>query len=145
MKTIIAYILVVPLSFFASRLGAIIAGGPISFALTWSSAWLRSTISGFVGCIGGVAAAVAAGWFIFKFVVGPGSFTLLPFLASISLLIITMPREFRLAKEKTHLRADFIASGKQALANDIGNQWNMVIGNVFGLVLSAIWFFLLKM
>ena len=142
MKTIIPYILVVPLSFFASRLGEIIAGGPISFAFSTSSAWLRSTLAGIVGCIGGFAAAVAAGWLIFTVAVGPGSFKLLPFLASISLLIIMIPREFRLAKEKTHLRADYIASGKKVLANDIGNQWNMVIGDVCGLVLAVIWFFL---
>jgi len=142
MKTIIAYVLVLPLSFLASRLGALVAGGPTAFALSWTSVWLRSTIGGFVGCVGGGVAAVALGWCVFRWVVGPGSFTLLPFLASVLLLTIAIPKDFRQAKDRAQMRADFQVSGKQLLADEIGNPWSTVVGDVCGLILVAAWFFL---
>lgn len=142
MKTIIAYVLVLPLSFLASRLGALVATMPIAFALVRSSVWLRSTIGGFVGCVVGVAAAVAFGWCVLSWVVGSGSFTLLPFLASVLLLTISVLKDFRQAKERVQMRADFQASGKQLLADEIGNPWSTVVGDVCGLILVAAWFFL---
>jgi len=142
MKTIIAYVLVLPLSFLASRLGAIVATMPISFALVRTSVWLRSTIGGFAGCVVGVAAAVAFGWCVFSWVVGPGSFTLLPFLASVLLLTISIVKDFRQAKERAQMQADFKASGKQSLADEIGNPWSTVVGDVCGLILAVAWFFL---
>lgn len=142
MKIIIAYILVVPFSFLASRLGAIVVGGPIAFALIKASIWLRSTIVGFMGCVGGVVAAVAFGWCVFNWVVGIGSFTLLPFLASLLLLTISIPRNFQQVKERAQMRTDFQASGKQFFANEIGNPWSTVAGDVCGLILAVAWFFL---
>ncbi len=142
MKMIIAYVLVLPLSFLASRLGAIVATMPISFALVRTSVWLRSTIGGFVGCVVGVAAAVALGWCVFSWVVGPRSFTLLPFLASVLLLTISIVKDFRQAKERAQMQADFKVSGKQSLADEIGNPWSTVVGDVCGLILAVVWFFL---
>jgi hypothetical protein len=142
MKTIIAYVLVLPLSFLASRLGAIVATMPIAFALVRTSVWLRSTIGGFIGCVVGVAAAVAFGWCVFSWVVGPGSFTLLPFLVSVLLLTISIPKNFRQTKERAQMRADFQTSGKQLLADEIGNPWSTVVGDVCGLILAVVWFFL---
>jgi len=74
MKTIIAYVLVLPLSYLAFRLGVIVAAAPISFALIKSSVWVRSAIAGVVAGIGGVVAALAFGWCVFNWVVGPGTF-----------------------------------------------------------------------
>lgn len=142
MKTIIAYILVVPLSFLASRVGAIATGGPIAFILSRTSVWLRSTIAGFIGCVGGVIVAVAFGWYVFGWVVGPGSFTFVPFLASVLLVTISIPKDFRQAKNRAQMRANFQASGKQLLVNEIGNPWSTVVGDVCGLILVAAWFFL---
>lgn len=142
MKTIIAYVLVLPLSFLASRLGAIVVTIPISFALIWTSVWFRSTIGGFVGCLVGVATAVAFGWCVFSWIVGPGSFTLLPFLSSVFLLTISIGKDFRQAKEHAQVQANFKASGKQFLAYEIGNPWSTVVGDVCGLILAVVWFFL---
>ena len=145
MKMIITYVLVLPLSFLASRLGAIIAGGPIAFALIKASVWLRSTIAGFVGCVGRVAAAVAVGWCVFSWVVGPGSFKLAPFLASVLLSTILIPKHLLQAQNCAQTRADFQASGEQweqRLADEIGNPWSTVVGDVCGLILAAVWFFL---
>lgn len=142
MKTIIAYFLVLPLAFLASRLGAIVTTMPISFVLVRTSVWLRSTIGGFTGCVVGVAAAVAFGWCVFSWVVGPGSFTLLPFLASVLLLTIYSVKDFRQAQELAQAQADCKASGKQSLADEIGNPWSTVVGDVCGLIIAVAWFFL---
>jgi hypothetical protein len=141
MRTLLAYIVVLPLSFLASRLGAIVAGGPIAFALSRTSVWLRSTIAGFVGCVGGVVAAVVFGWCVFSWVVGPGSFTLAPFLASVLLLTISIPKDFSQAKNRTQTGAELQTSGQRWLANEIGNPWSTVVGDVCGLILATAWFF----
>jgi hypothetical protein len=74
--------------------------------------------------------------------VGPGSFTLLPFLTSLLLLTITIPKNFRQAKAQAQMHADLQASGKQFLADEIGNPWSTVAGDLCGLVLACVWFFL---
>jgi hypothetical protein len=122
-----------------------VAGGPLAFALIRTSVWLRSTIVGFVGGVGGVAAAVAFGWCVFSWVVGPGSFGIAPFLACVLLLTISIPKEFRQARNRAQTRANFQASGEQweqFLSDEIGNPWSTVVGEVCGLILAAAWFFL---
>lgn len=142
MRTLLAYVMVLPLSFLVSRLGAIVAGAPISFALIWASVRLRSTAAGFIGSIGGVAAAVACGWCVFRWVVGPGSFTLAPFLASVLILTISILKDFRHSKGCSKTQTDLQTSGNQWLADQIGNPWITVAGDVCGLILASAWFFL---
>ena len=119
-----------------------VASVPIAFALKRASAWLRSTIGGFVGCVAGVAAAVAFGWFVFNHLVGPGAFTLVPFLASVLILTLSIPRDFRQARQITQQRADLQQPMNQLLASEIGNPWSTVFGDVCGLILAATWFLL---
>ena len=142
MRIILAYVMVLPLSFLMSRLGAIVAGGPIAFALTKATVRLRSTVAGFIGSVGGVAAAVAFGWCVFSWVVGLGSFTLTPFLASVLLLTVSISKDFRHSRECAKIQADFRTSGKQWMADEIGNPWSTVVGDVCGLTLAAAWFIL---
>lgn len=142
MKTIIAYVLVVPLSYLVYRLGGIVVTAPIAFALIKASIWFRSTITGVVAGIGGVVAAVAFGWCVFSWVVGTGTFTLFPFLASVLILIFSIQKDVQFAQEKTQTRANLKTSGKEWLSNQVGNFWSVVVGDVCGLILAAAWFFL---
>jgi hypothetical protein len=142
MKILLAYVLVLPLSFLASRLGAVVVGAPIAFALIRASIWLRSTVGGFIACVGGVAAAVAAGWYIFGWIVGPGSFTLAPFIASVFLPGISIPRSYRIAKLQVRTQEEFRESGQMWLAGQLGNPWSTVAGDICGLILATAWFFL---
>jgi len=142
MKMIIAYVLVLPLSYLAFRLGTFVVTAPIAFALIKASVWVRSTIAGVVAGIGGVAAAVAFGWCVFNWVVGPGTFTLFPFFASVLILTISIHKDFQLAQKQAQTRADFQASGKEWLSNQVGNFWSVVVGDVCGLILAVTWFFL---
>lgn len=142
MRTLLAYAIVLPLSFLASRIAAIVIGAPMSFALIRASVWLRSTIVGFISCVGGVAAAVAFGWCVFSWVVGRGSFTILPFLASVLILSISVFKDFRHLRESAKTQADFRSSGQQEMADEIGNPWSSVVGDVCGLIFVSAWFFL---
>lgn len=142
MKTIIAYVLVLPLSYLAFRLGTFVATAPIAFVLIKASVWVRSTIAGVVAGIGGVIAAVAFGWCVFNWVVGPGTFTLFPFLASVLILTISIQKDVQFAQAQAQTRAEFQTSGKEWLANQVGNFWSVVVGDVCGLILAVAWFFL---
>jgi hypothetical protein len=142
MKILLAYVLVLPLSFIASRLGAIVVGGPIAFALIRASVWLRSTIADIIGCVGGVVAAVAVGWCIFGWIIGRGSFTFAPFMASVFLLCISVPMDYRVAKSQARTQAEFRAAGQGWLAEELGNPWGPVAGDICGLILATAWFFL---
>lgn len=141
MRTLLAYILVIPLSFLVSRLAGLVVGVPISFALIWASVQLRSTIAGFITGVVYSIAAVAFGWFVFSWVVGKGSFTILPFLASVLILIIIIPRNLRNAQTDTQLKVEFEEKGSSWLAKEMGNVWSLFIGEISGLILAAAWLF----
>ena len=142
MKTIIAYLLVLPLSYLAFRLGTFVTTAPIAFALIKASVWVRSTIAGVIAGIGGVVAAVTVGWCVFNWVVGPGTFTLFPFLASVLILTISIQKDVQLAQKQAQTREEFQSSGKEWLSNQVGNFWSVVVGDVCGLILATAWFFL---
>jgi hypothetical protein len=57
-------------------------------------------------------------------------------------LTIAIVNDFRQSKQRAQMQADFKASGQQFLANEIGNPWNTVVGDVCGLILAVAWFFL---
>ncbi|MCX5846260.1 MAG: hypothetical protein NTW12_07875 [Deltaproteobacteria bacterium] len=76
MKTIIAYVLVVPLAQFFLTAGLWLGALPIAFLLVWAPISLRTKIAGFCSGIAGVTVAVSCGYGIFRFVIGPGSFTI---------------------------------------------------------------------
>ena len=141
MRTLLVYVLVIPLSFVASRLAGLVVGVPISFALIWASVQLRSTIAGFFTGIVYFIAAVAFGWFVFSWVVGKGSFTILPFLSSVLILIIIIPRNLRKAQTDTQLKEEFEEKGSSWLAKEMGNVWSLFVGEIFGIILAAVWFF----
>jgi len=140
MRTLLAYVLVIPLSFVASRLAGLIVGVPISFALVWASVQLRSTIAGFfTGVVYSIAAA-AFGWFVFSLVVGKGTFTILPFLSSVLILIIIIPRNLRKAQTDAQLKEEFEEKGS-LLAKEMGNVWSIFVGEISGLIIAAVWLF----
>lgn len=144
MRTLLAYVLVIPLSFVASRLAGLIVGVPISFALIWASIQLRSTIAGFFTGVVYSIAAVAFGWFVFSWVVGKGAFTILPLLSSVLILIIIIPKNLREAQTDKQLKEEFEEKGSSLLAKEMGNVWSLFVGEISGLILAAVWFFFAK-
>jgi len=139
MWTLLAYVLVILLSPVASRLAGFVVGVPISFALIRASVQLRSTIAGFAYGICSIA-AVAFGWFVFTWIVGKGSFTILPFLSSVLILISTIPKNLREAQADTQLKTELNEKGSLWLAKEMGNAWSLFVGEISGLVLASVWF-----
>src|SRR3989449_10417632 len=99
MRTILAYVLVAPLVQFCLTIGVGLAGLAVALLPAWTPISLRTKIAGACGGIVGVALAVTYGYGVFRFVVGPGSFTLGPFLASIVPLLLPIRNDFLHARQ----------------------------------------------
>jgi len=144
MGNLLAYIMVIPLSFVASRLAGLVVGAPISFALIWASVQLRSTVAGFICGVGSSIAPVAFGWLVFSWIIGKGSFTILPFLSSVLILIIVIPSNLRKTQSDSKLKEELEKKGSSFLAKEMGSVWSLFIGEITGLILAAIWFFFVR-
>jgi len=94
MFTVIAYILVVPLVQFCLTAGVLLGGFPVAILLAWSPISLRTKVAGVIGGVTGVVFAVAFGYGIFRFVVGPESFTFGAYLASTVPLFLPIRNDF---------------------------------------------------
>ena len=150
MKTVIAYVLVIPLVQFCLTAGVWLGGFPIALSLAWAPMSLRTKVAGVCGGIVGVALAVAFGYGVFRVMIGPGSFTIGPFIAStLPLLLpirndIAQSRRVKAARDEL-LRIygeshDEIAGGALATETMTANG-SVVAGEIIGLALVTVWFF----
>jgi len=98
MRTILAYVLVVPLVQFCLGIGA--AGTRLSRCplAGLTSVSLRVKIAGFLGGVAGVALAVAFGYAVFRFIAGPDAYTIGAFLASTTPLLFPIRNNILHAK-----------------------------------------------
>ena len=149
MKTVIAYVLVVPLVQFCLTAGMWLGGFPIAISLAWAPIALRTKVAGICGGIVGVAVPVAFAYGVFRLILGPGSFTIGPFLAStLPLLLpiwndITRSRRVKAAREQLlHTIAESRGeTASQALSTEtMTAHGSGVVGEIVGLVLAAAWF-----
>jgi len=150
MLTILAYVLVIPLVQFCLTAGVGFVGILAALLLAWTPNAFRTKVAGFCGGFGGIAFAVAFGFGIFHFLIGPDSFTIGAFLASTIPLLIPIRNDFlqwRRANEarESMLQTVAVSRGESAakqLATEtkIGHV-SCVVGEIFGLVLAAGWFF----
>jgi hypothetical protein len=150
MKTIIAYVLVVPLSPFFLAAGQWLCAIPTAFLLIWASVSLRTKVSGFCSGITGVAVAVTCGYEIFRLVIGPESFTIGAFLASTLPLPLSIRKDLLASQRVKAARNQLLGgiaerSGEHAavaMATETGNPLgSTAVGKIVGLALAAIWFF----
>jgi len=162
MRTIIAYVLVVPLVQFCLTAGVWLGGFPVAFLLAWAPISLRTTVAGVCGGIAGVTFAVAFGYGIFRFVIGPGSFTIGAFLASTLPLLLAIRNDLlqswrvKAAHDQMlgttaesrgrHLRTDEekrdFEHAMRGFARETGTAHGSgVVGEIVGLALAAVWFF----
>ena len=114
----------VPLVQFCLTAGVLLGGFPVALLLAWAPISLRTKVAGVCSGIAGVTFAVACGYGIFRFVIGPGSFTIGAFLASTLPLLLP-------------IRNDLLQSRRTITA---GDQFS-VVGQMVGLALAAVWFF----
>ena len=79
MKTVLAYIIVIVLSQFCLTAGAL-AATLLSLLLFWLPDRLRAPLCALLGGIAGSVLAVGLAYLIFKWLLGPDSFGVTPFL-----------------------------------------------------------------
>jgi hypothetical protein len=152
MSTVIAYFLVVLLGHWCLTVGVYLAGLPVALLLVWAPMWLRTEVASFVGGVAGVAFAVAFGYGVFRFVVGPDSFTVGAFLASTVPLLYHIWRDTRYSLRVWDARHELLEHFRERGDDDVANKLTvgtefvhgsvaMVAGEIAGLVLATHWFF----
>lgn len=150
MTTVIAYVLVIFLVQFCLTSGLLLVGSPTALLLLWTSVSLRTTIAGFIGGVAGVALAVAFGYGVFRILVGPDSFTIGAFLASTVPLLIPIWNDslqamrVNVARQQMldELRKTRDEDSVSAVAREAQTaHGSVVVGEIVGLTLVAMWFF----
>jgi hypothetical protein len=150
MRTIIAYVLVVPLVQFCLTVGVWLGGFPVALLLVWAPISLRTKVAGVCGGIAGVLLAVSFGYGIFHFVSGHESFTTGAFLASTLPLLLPIRNDFLQSMRVKAAREQLL--GTVAESHDKHTvkamteatstaHWGSVVGEIVGLALAAAWFF----
>ena len=147
--SVLAYIIVIVLAALFMSLGMFAVGLPLAFLLAWAPISVRTTIAGGIGGVAGVVAAVAFGFGVFHLLVGPGSFTIGPFLASVLPLLIPVRRDMiqatQVKEAQDQLRQTITANHGEDVAEFMATETttahrSSVCGEVMGLLLVSIWF-----
>ena len=139
MKYILAYGVVLILTPACFTLGTLLVGFPVSGCLAWASQQLRGVVAGTLSGLGGVAASVAFGYFIFRLILGSTTFGLFPLLAATLPLIIPLRKkaiQARLLGESVTKLRDIPAV--QPIAMAVGVKFE-VIGSVLSLIVVYLW------
>lgn len=147
-RTIVAYVLVIPLVQFCLTIGTGAGGLPVAFILAWTPTSVHSKISGFCGGVAGVALSVAFGYGVFRLIAGPNSYTLGAFLASTAPLAIPIWNDFRQARLVAEARAELLRNmqGRDDQTIKVMEEetasahGSSVLGEVVGILLATVWF-----
>ena len=143
MEVLLAYILVIVLVQFCLTLGVLIIGIPIALCLSWLPASIRAPTNGTLAGIAGVGTAITFGYFVFHFVVGPGSFGIGAFLASTVPLVIPILKDHKHARQLSAAELELPEGAQTIAAPTTDAARYSVVGYILGLVIATIWFFLL--
>jgi hypothetical protein len=151
MKYVIAYGLVIVFARFCYWLGTLLVTLLVAGCLAKASERLRGVVAGVLSGLGGVAASVAFGYFLFHLVFDPSAFGLFPLLAATIPLAIPIRKELaqsRLLSDDVtklqHLLRDqpaAIQDNVAPVAIAVGVKFR-VVGAILGLVLAFLWLFL---
>lgn len=137
MRYVLGYGLVVALVQFCLTLGTLLVAFLVSGCLAWAPERLRGVIAGTLSGIGGIAAAVVFGYFVFHLILGSSQFNLISLLACTVPLLIPIFNDFTKARE---LSATEAFQRGMFVDITVGAQFK-VVGYVLGLVLIFLWFF----
>lgn len=150
MKYVLAYGLVIVLARLCYWFGTLLITLPVAGCLAKASERLRGVVAGVLSGLGGVAASVAFGYFVFRLIFDSSAFGLFPLLAATVPLVIPIRKEFaqsRLLSEDVnklrHLLRDQPAAVQDNVAPvaiAVGVKFR-VVGAILGLVLAFLWLF----
>ena len=139
MKTVLAYVLVIPLVQFAFTLG-VLFGSFGGILLSWLPEKYGVQVRSFVsGCVGGIT-SVSYGFVVFRLLVGEGSFSTGPFLATVLPLSMPILNDYcRYQKVKRHAIDE---PGNQTYAGQlisrmINGTLKVVLGELAGILIGG--------
>jgi hypothetical protein len=148
MTTAIAYLLVVILVVPVYHTSSFLIGFLVALLVAWAPVSFRIRVASYVSGVLGVAVAVAYGQGIFHWLVGPDSFTLGPFSASIAPLVAVLLKDHIFATQmiEAQLALRESAGTERAAAIDkemgsVGAMASMPVGLFLGLVTATVRFF----
>jgi uncharacterized protein YacL len=149
--TIIAYVLVVLSVLFCRMVGTGLGTLSIGFLLAWAPITFRQKIACFCGGVIGVMTAIVFSYGVFHLLVGPESFTIVPFLVAIISLLFTIRTGFLQSQREKAVRNElllFLAKKrseqtvKSMSAATKPVDGSLFVGWIFGIALMVCWFIL---
>jgi hypothetical protein len=151
MKYVTAYAIVIVLARFCYWLGTLFVAFLVAGCLARASECLRGVVAGVLSGLGGVAASVAFGYFIFRLFFASSAFGLFPLLAATVPLVVPINKDLaqsRLLSDDVtklrHLLRDQPAAVQDnvaAVAMAVGVKFR-VVGAIVGIVLAFLWLFI---
>ena len=139
MMTVLAYIIVIVLSQFCLTAGAMVAA-LLSLILFWLPDRGRATLCALLGGVSGSVLAVGLAYAIFKWLVGPETFGIGPFLAAVLPLSIPIYNDYKKSRELAGIQSEAPASVAAFTSPTTAASKAMVFGELAGIVVAAVLF-----
>jgi hypothetical protein len=137
MKTVLAYVLVIPLVPFALTFGEML-GGAVGILSSWMPDKSGAQVRGFIaGCFGSII-GVSYGFVVFRLLVGADSFSIFPFLTAVLPLSIPISNDYglyRKFKEKAANETDVYLKTERNIVAAGASM--MVLGELVGFIISG--------
>ena len=137
--TVLAYALVIiPISTLVVTLGVAVGVMAMALPLFWIpgkyGAWIRGFLCGLVGELAGFGYA----YLIFRLLVGPDSFTIVPVCVAAIPLLVPPINDLRHAKKVTAAVAR--ASDFKEVQIMVGSKWGAAVGEAIGIPIGIVLF-----
>ena len=137
--TVLAYIIVLPLSQFAWTAGVVVTM-ILGFLVAWLPDRVRMPILGLVGGASGVLLSVLFARLIFSWLVGANSFGWGPFLAATVPLSIPIWNDWKKYRELKQLQSEMPTRVQEYAAAPTAAVGSTPVGAIVGVLLSALLF-----
>jgi hypothetical protein len=138
MRTVLAYIIVVPLVQFAFSIGSL-PSIPFRLGICWAPKTIRCVIGGLLTGISCALAAVVFGWLVFRYVAGPSSFGTFALAATIIPLYIPIRNDWANYRELREWEEN-VTDAAREVTSPVGlDSLFLIVGAIVGLALGAYW------
>lgn len=145
MRTVLAYLLVIPLTQFGLMLGSIIVGPIASILLLWMpSDKVRVSIAAMIAAIVGVAASVAYGYLVFRWLVGADGYGVGAFLASTLPLVGPILNDMKHSSAVSEAELQLPDAARVVAGPMTAGPRFAVVGEIIGMIAAFAWFFWLR-
>jgi hypothetical protein len=132
-------VIVIVLGQFCLTTGVLLAGMACSFLLARLPEKVRGLISTFIGGLVGSLLVISFAYLIFRIIVGEHSFGLFPFLAAILSLTVPVLNDLKKYRQLKKLQTEMSSVVADITGPSISGFGAMVLGELSGIIASALW------